>query len=198
MYPLFLEQPSYAIAFWLAYAAWAVLELTVMLFTRRAGARARGRDRGSFFAVLLGIWGGLGLSFWLAFALPGAAILWARPLVFWLGIALMLVGVALRWYAVRVLGRYFTRIVTVQEQQPVVQSGPYRYIRHPAYSGSLLTFLGIGLALGNWASLLAFMACTLSAFGYRIAVEERMLRDSLGQPYVDYMKRTRRLVPFVF
>ena len=109
----------------------------------------------------------------------------------------MLLGVALRWYAVETLGRYFTRTLTVQADQSVVDVGPYRYVRHPAYSGTLLTMLGVGLALMNWASLLAIMVCAGAGYGYRMHIEERFLREELGQPYIDYMRRTRRLIPFV-
>jgi protein-S-isoprenylcysteine O-methyltransferase Ste14 len=80
----------------------------------------------------------------------------------------------------------------------VVQNGPYKFIRHPAYSGTLLTMLGIGLAMTNWASLVAILVCIFPSFFYRVLVEERALRTSLGQPYVEYMRHTKRFVPFVF
>ncbi|MCL4394660.1 MAG: isoprenylcysteine carboxylmethyltransferase family protein, partial [Chloroflexi bacterium] len=121
-----------------------------------------------------------------------------EPVDFGIGEALMLVGVALRWYAIRVLGQYFTRDVAVRPDQPVVQSGPYRYIRHPAYRGTLLTMLGLGLTVTNWTSLVAIMVCTLLGYAYRVSVEEQALREKIGQPYVDYMRRTRRFIPFVF
>jgi protein-S-isoprenylcysteine O-methyltransferase Ste14 len=147
---------------------------------------------------MLGIWIGLGLNFWLPPLFRGATITWHRSLLFFTGITLMLSGVALRWYAIHVLGRYFTQEVAIRPDQPVIQSGPYRYIRHPSYSGTLMTMLGIGLAMTNWASLMAIMACTLFGHSYRIAVEEHALREKLGQPYIDYMRRTRRFIPFVY
>src|SRR5580704_14582736 len=75
---------------------------------------------------------------------------------------------------------------------------PYRYIRHPSYSGGLITLAGLGLALGNWAGLLTLLACTGAGYGYRIFVEEAALVAALGEPYREYMRRTRRLIPFVF
>jgi protein-S-isoprenylcysteine O-methyltransferase Ste14 len=80
----------------------------------------------------------------------------------------------------------------------VVQSGPYRYIRHPSYTGALITLAGLGLALGNWLGLLALLGCMTIAYGYRIKVEEAALVAALGEPYRLYMARTRRLVPFLF
>jgi protein-S-isoprenylcysteine O-methyltransferase Ste14 len=140
---------------------------------------------------------GLVLAFWLPSLVPQATITWHRRPLFFVGTALMLLGVALRWYAIRVLGRYFTRNVAVRPGQEVVQAGPYRFIRHPAYSGSLLSYLGIGLALTNWASIIAIMFCTLLGYGYRVRVEEQVLCQALGQPYREYMRHTRRLIPFV-
>lgn len=91
-----------------------------------------------------------------------------------------------------------TRSVAVQLGQQVVQRGAYRYIRHPAYSGTLLTMLGIGLAMTNWASLIAVMLGALVGHLYRVKVEEEVLSTGLGQPYVEYMRHTRRFIPFVF
>ena len=105
-------------------------------------------------------------------------------------------GIALRWYAVLTLGRFFTTRVMTAKDQTVVQKGPYRLIRHPSYTGALLTVLGVLLCQTNWISLACF-ALALPGFGYRISVEERALVTALGQPYLDYMRRTKRLVPFV-
>jgi protein-S-isoprenylcysteine O-methyltransferase Ste14 len=71
-------------------------------------------------------------------------------------------------------------------------------VRHPAYSGTLLSLLGVGLALANWASLVAVLAGGLIGLLCRVKVEERALKEALGQPYVDYMCRTKRFIPFIF
>jgi protein-S-isoprenylcysteine O-methyltransferase Ste14 len=194
--PIFANQ-IYAIVFWTAFAIWMIPEFLVTLFQRSKEGALR-HDRGSSIVVLVCIYGALSLGFWLASAIPSAAITWNQPEVFTLGIACLLGGVALRWYAIRVLGTSFTRDVAVRPDQKVVQAGPYRWIRHPSYSGSLLTFLGIGLALGNWASLAAIMGCTLCGYTYRVRVEERALCEILGEQYIEYMQRTRRLIPFIF
>jgi len=110
----------------------------------------------------------------------------------------MLAGMALRFYAMWVLGRSFTYYVAFQAGQTIVEAGPYRYIRHPSYAGALITLVGLGLALGNWASLLVLLACMASGYAYRISVEESALVAVLGDPYKQYMRRTRRLVPFLF
>jgi protein-S-isoprenylcysteine O-methyltransferase Ste14 len=143
-------------------------------------------------------WLAIGLDFTLSFQFPQAAIPWKRNYVFFIGIAFMLAGMALRFYAMSVLGRSFTYFVAVHAKQTVVEVGPYRYVRHPSYTGALMIFVGLGLALGNWAGLLVLLACVGIAYAYRISVEESVLAGALGEPYQQYMRRTRRLVPFLF
>jgi protein-S-isoprenylcysteine O-methyltransferase Ste14 len=128
---------------------------------------------------------------------PATTISAGRAVAFWLGILLMYGGIALRLYAVTTLGRYFTTAVTTVHEQEVVSRGPYRYIRHPSYTGFLLVLFGFGLCFANWLTPLVMVGIALIGFGYRIHVEERLLQEQLGQPYKTYMGRTKRLVPFV-
>jgi len=107
-------------------------------------------------------------------------------------------GVALRSWAVRTLGRYFLPVVAVRADQQVVRHGPYRLIRHPTYSGALLTLLGLGLTLTNWAALITLLGCALAGLTYRVRIEEQALLQALGQPYREYMTQTTRYVPFLF
>jgi protein-S-isoprenylcysteine O-methyltransferase Ste14 len=156
------------------------------------------RDRGSM-GILIGLqWVGLALNFLLGGVFPAAAITWQRTVIFSMGVTLILLGVTLRWYAIWILGSYFTRDVAVSADQKVVQKGPYRFIRHPAYTGTFLTMLGVGLAMTNWASLVALLICVLLGHVYRVRVEEQALIQRIGQPYVEYMHRTRRFIPLVF
>jgi protein-S-isoprenylcysteine O-methyltransferase Ste14 len=113
-------------------------------------------------------------------------------------VTLMLLGVALRWYAIRTLGGYFTRDVAVAPGQEIVQGGPYRFVRHPSYSGTLLTCFGVGLAMTNWGSLVILLTCVLIGHLYRVGVEEDALIRSIGQPYVEYMQRTKRFIPLLY
>jgi protein-S-isoprenylcysteine O-methyltransferase Ste14 len=188
---------AYAIVFWGTYALWIVLETSASR-TKRSGDRSRARDRGSFTLVMILLWFALALDFTFAFVLPQATILWKRTSIFFIGIGLMLAGMTLRFYAMWVLGRFFTYDVAIQAGQTVIEAGPYRYIRHPSYTGALITLIGLGLALGNWAGLLALLACMGAGYAYRISVEEAALVAALGEPYKQYMRRTRRLVPFLF
>jgi protein-S-isoprenylcysteine O-methyltransferase Ste14 len=186
----------YAIIFWSVYISWFVLE-TVTSIRKRSTDRSTGRDRNSYLLLMILLWLAIGSAFALAVQLLQATILGHRSEVFFTGIALMLAGVVFRFYAMSVLGKYFTYQVAIQSGQTVIDTGPYRYLRHPSYSGALVTLLGLGLALGNWASLLALFACMGAAYSYRISVEEHALLLTLGEPYKEYMRRTWRLVPFL-
>jgi protein-S-isoprenylcysteine O-methyltransferase Ste14 len=183
------------IAFWTLFAAWVLGELW-MQWRRRLPAGAAGSDRGSM-ALLVGmVWGGVVLGFAAALLLPGAAIRTGAGALFGAGLALMLGGLVLRWYAVAVLGPAFTVTVGTRAEQRVVARGPYRRVRHPSYAGSLLTILGVLLCQANAVAVLAF-ALPLAGYAYRIPLEERALVRGLGDEYRRYMRRTRRLIPFV-
>jgi protein-S-isoprenylcysteine O-methyltransferase Ste14 len=109
----------------------------------------------------------------------------------------MWAGMALRLWAVQVLGSFFRITVVVQDEHRLVDEGPYRLWRHPGYAGGLLTMLGIGLAMGNWLSLLVMMAVVLLGYAYRIRVEEQALKARFGESYERYAATRWRLVPFI-
>jgi protein-S-isoprenylcysteine O-methyltransferase len=198
LHPLpFSGGPIYAFIFWVTYALWIGLE-TIGWRVKRSGDRSKVRDRGSFRLLVVLLWVALALDFSLSFFVPRATISWKRSTVFFVGISLMLAGIAFRWYSMSILGRFFTFDVAVQSGQTVVDAGPYHYIRHPSYAGALITLVGLGLALGNWAGLFALVACMGIAYAYRISVEEAALVAALGEPYKQYARRTRRIVPFLF
>lgn len=143
MRPLaFSGEAVYAVVFWVTYTIWVASEWTFII-ARRSKDRTKEQDRGSLNLLMAAIWLGLGLDFTLAFLVPQAAIGWERQGVFFLGIGLMLAGMAFRWYSIAVLGKYFTVDVAVHAGQTVVEAGPYRYIRHPSYTGVLVTFVGV-------------------------------------------------------
>ena len=114
------------------------------------------------------------------------------------GVVLFVAGLSLRWWAIITLGRFFTVDVTIEKDHELVERGPFRLVRHPSYTGVLLAFLGFALSLGNWAALLVILLPIGAAFIHRMNVEEDALSRALGSQYTDYMRRTKRLVPFVY
>jgi protein-S-isoprenylcysteine O-methyltransferase Ste14 len=114
---------------------------------------------------------------------------------YFIGMTVMAIGIALRQWAIAVLGRYFSRTFGVEPEQKVIEAGPYHYIRHPSYTGILLFCVGMGLAVASWVAVLIGVAVFAVAFGYWISLEEKVLVHEFGSTYVDYMKRTKRLIP---
>ena len=115
-----------------------------------------------------------------------------------LGVILIVVGLAVRWTAILTLRKYFTVDVAIRKDHKLVMTGLYRYVRHPAYLGSLLSFLGLAVSFSNWlATFLMFLPIT-GAFIYRIRVEEKALDAFLGEEYRQYCSSTKRLIPGVF
>ena len=200
MLPLIYTNALAAGVFLAACLIWNIPEMigAIKQTAKVSRKEASVQDRGSM-GILIGLlWVGIALNFALGGLFPAAAITWHRTALFLLGVSLILLGVALRWYAIWTLGSYFTRDVAVSAEQKVVQNGPYRYIRHPAYSGTFLTMLGVGLAMTNWASLLTLLMCVLLGHTYRVSVEEKALIQTIGQPYIKYMHHTKRFIPLVF
>jgi protein-S-isoprenylcysteine O-methyltransferase len=111
---------------------------------------------------------------------------------------LLALGLGLRWYSILYLGKFFTVDVAIASEHRVIDTGPYRYIRHPSYSGALLAFLGFGLLFHNGVSLVMLVVPVTLAFLHRVRIEERALRSALGAAYVDYSARTKMLVPLLF
>ena len=194
--PLFGD-PMYRVIFWAALLSWILPEV-IAWKVKRSADTSKTRDQSSLNLIVLLWWAGIVMDFVLSIFLPKAAIQWKRTFVFLVGICLMLAGIGLRWYSAAILGKYFTFDVAIQTGQTLVESGPYRYVRHPSYSGAMLSLLGLGLALGNWAGLLVALCCMGLAYAYRISVEEAALTAALGDSYKQYVSRTWRLVPFVF
>jgi protein-S-isoprenylcysteine O-methyltransferase Ste14 len=153
-------------------------------------------DAGSMWAVVVGNWLSMVLATVVAFGVPSATLP-NQVLVFWIGIAVLIAGSLLRRHCFRMLGQYFTYDVRVRTEQPVIERGAYRWVRHPSYSAGILMFLGMGLALGNWISVVILLGTIIGVYAYRVRIEERALLATMGNRYAQYMRRTRRFVPFL-
>ncbi len=134
------------------------------------------------------------IAIWLGYARVGPLPHW----LFYPGLTMFLLGLALTVWAYHTLGRFFSLEVQVQREHEVLSTGPYRLLRHPGYAGVLFGFVGLGLALQSWVSVLVLLLATTTALAYRARIEERFLVAELGDEYIQYMARTKRLVPYVW
>jgi len=153
---------------------------------------------GSDRVIVFGTWGSVFSAVLLHNDVPGAAMGpddWPMQVA---GTAVILLGVAFRWYAILVLGRFFTRDVAIRQGHEIVRKGPYKWLRHPSYTGGVVGVLGLGLALNNWLSLAVLLAMSLGFYTYRMQVEEAALLGAFGEAYAQYQRETKRLLPFVY
>lgn len=115
----------------------------------------------------------------------------------WIGAGIFAFGTGFRWWAINHLGRFFSVDVAIANDHRVVDTGPYRFVRHPSYTGLLMQCAGLAVALGTLSSILIIVLPTFLALFYRIHVEEKALLHSLGEDYTAYTRRTKRLIPGV-
>ena len=173
------------------------LSESILSLHRRAAKHLATGDKGSLAVIwVMGV-----VTISLAFAVAGVGGSGDLPVLRhspWIGIGVFGLGIGLRWYSISHLGRFFTVNVAIAEDHRLVDTGPYRWVRHPSYTGWLVAILGLGLCLGNWLSLVILLIATLGVILWRIAIEEKALRMGLGEIYAAYATRTWRLIPYIY
>jgi protein-S-isoprenylcysteine O-methyltransferase Ste14 len=187
----------YALVFWGAYV-WSFLPEWKIVRGGVEGAKsADSKDGGSIRVLLGGMWIALMLGFFLSFVKAGSFSRDAQLPAFILGVALMILGSLLRRWCFRTLGQYFTGDVKARADQPVIRTGPYRFVRHPSYTAGIMMFTGIGLALGSWFSFLLITIASIATYWYRVTIEERALLATIGEQYASFMKERKRFIPYI-
>jgi protein-S-isoprenylcysteine O-methyltransferase len=173
-----------------------VLEIFLLIVKRGRNAVATG-DQGTLRLVWILISGGCLAGFLLA---PKVSVFrWPESLaIVLLADVLLLAGIILRIWAIVHLGKFFTVDVGIQQGHRVVQDGPYRFVRHPSYSGSMIALTGMACLTFNWLGFLVIIVSSLTAYCIRISAEEKMLFLNLGEDYRRYAARTKRLIPGVY
>jgi protein-S-isoprenylcysteine O-methyltransferase Ste14 len=181
-------------------AIWLLFELALIVRDRQRGKGGTARDRGTrglnialiVIAILAADVLAAAIGKHSPLSIPGAGA-YGWPII--TGLVIIWLGLVIRVWAVVVLGRSFRTTVEVDAAQPVVSRGPYRWVRHPSYTGLLLIAAGYGLALGTWPGLAICLVLPAAALLRRIQVEEAELARVLGDPYRDYRDHTKRLIP---
>ncbi len=194
---LFLERESWTILFWVSM-------LFMFFFSGWVNSRERNmasgdmHDRGS--RVLIYILSPLGavLAFSAPYMFPAARIDLPPEPVFYTAMGLLWLGLFFYVWAVATLGAYFRTTVQILDGHRLITTGPYRFLRHPVYTGGTLVFAGMGLAIGNWLSFAVAALTTLLAYVWRIHVEEIALRERFGAEFEAHRKRTWAVIPLLW
>jgi protein-S-isoprenylcysteine O-methyltransferase Ste14 len=173
--PLVCSSPK-AVLFWAVYI-WAFAP-EFRIISRSAKSPDKSQDAGTARLIIIGNWlatfAGFGVSFMLQFSIPHPHI------VFNVCVCLLLAGSILRRFCFRALGKYFTGVITVEANQPIIDCGPYRWVRHPSYTGGIIMFLGIGVALGNWLSMIILFLIPCYIYSRRVKAEEKAMLSTIG------------------
>jgi protein-S-isoprenylcysteine O-methyltransferase Ste14 len=185
----------YALVFWAVFL-WAFAPEFGII--QRAAKDQTATDSKSLQVIMLG----QGLAFLVSFPLAWIAAFQFAPshrmAAFAAGVIMLAGGSLLRRHCFRTLGSSFTGDVRANENQKVVERGAYRILRHPAYTAGTIMNAGVGVAMGSWASATLLAVASLVVYSYRISVEERALLAAIGEPYREFMKTRKRLIPFIY
>jgi protein-S-isoprenylcysteine O-methyltransferase len=175
---------------------WVGSEIALIIF-RRSKQEHQNRDSGSIVWLNLIIYGSLSLA--IAIQVEGIGHLRHYFILFpRIGLFLIIIGLVIRWTAILTLRKYFTVNVAIQSGQQVVKSGLFRFLRHPSYLGSILSFVGLALTFANWISLSVILVPITLAFVKRIQIEEQALTEAFGSEYEEYCRSTWRLFPWIY
>jgi len=178
------------------YSIWILSEISLSLFRRSEKSDKKDTDKGTLGLIWTIIIIANILSYYISMwiYLPVSE----DQAIRYLGLAFIVLGMMLRLKIVASLGKFFTVNVTILQDHRLKKDGFYKYVRHPSYSAALLSFVGYGLSMNNWISLLLVTGAASTAFLMRIRIEEKTLIDHFGAEYIEYKKRTKRLIPFVY
>jgi protein-S-isoprenylcysteine O-methyltransferase len=175
-----------------------VSELALVWRRRASRAPSTRQDRGSHLLLWAIIVGSIIASHLAALSHVGPRLFPGGLPWRWSGAGLFAAGTVLRWWSILHLGRFFSVDVAISHDHTVVETGPYRFVRHPSYTGLLLQCAGLGVVLGTALSFFVIIVPTFLVLSHRIRVEEKALLANFGEDYAAYTRRTKRLLPGIF
>jgi protein-S-isoprenylcysteine O-methyltransferase Ste14 len=176
---------------------WPISEIILAFIKKSKGSKTHDQSKKSFLAI----WVVISLSLTIVFISQGRALTrlpLSDLLLARIGLFLIVLGLIVRWSAIRTMGKFFSVSLTVQEKHKIIDHGLYRYIRHPSYSGMIVSFAGLGIALGTWLSLIVLSLPISAVLIHRMVIEESDLLDNLGDTYKTYRKKTKRIIPWIY
>ncbi len=180
----------------ITYAIWFLSEILLNIFLRSKKTDKQDADKGSLYLIwifiIIGIFSAVIVS--VRYFIP----LFKDLNIGYIGLSVIIIGLLLRLKVITTLGEFFTVDITLKQNHKLKKDGFYKYIRHPSYSASLVSFVGFGISLNNWISLIIITILVLIAFIIRINIEEKTLIEYFGVEYLDYKKKTKKIIPFIY
>jgi protein-S-isoprenylcysteine O-methyltransferase Ste14 len=173
---------------------WLLSELYLLYRDRNTN---RQHDQGSRKYIGISIFTGMILAY-MAGTYPVFRMQIDPDTLVGLSITIMGIGIIIRFLAIRTLGHHFRTLIHIREDHTVVNTGLYRYIRHPAYLGLLISILGVTIVFQNFLIPVIVIAMLLPAILFRISYEEAALCKQLGREYEEYRKETWKLIPYIY
>jgi len=198
----FAQQPeesmlmNFGILFMTLNGMWVASEILLIVLSRSKSS-GRDYDDGSLKWLNIIIYSCVALAVSVGFL--GIGRLHASgSLIPWAGLYIIAFGLIVRWSAIMKLRNFFTVNVVIQSDHRIIKTGIYKFVRHPSYSGALISFFGLGLAFSNWISIVLLVVPVAVAFLKRIQIEEQALKSAFGEEYIKYRKTTWALFPWVY
>jgi protein-S-isoprenylcysteine O-methyltransferase Ste14 len=191
-----LVKNIYMMIFIIIWSIWFISEILLNRIFRSGKKDDKNLDRGTIriIWITVGISNSIGILSAIFIKFPVSNNL----LIPYFGLFLIASGMILRFFSILSLGKFFTVEVTILNDHRIKKDGLYHTIRHPSYTGSILSFIGFGISLNNCISILIISLPVIYAMLHRIKVEEKLLVDQFGIEYIDYMNKTYRLVPWIY
>ncbi len=182
----------YGVLFWVTFV-WAMWpEFGIVRRARQSNAKEK-----SLRVIMIGLQIAMFAAFFVAWT-PALQFVRHRVATYFGGVALIIVGSLLRRHCFRMLGTSFTGDVRARADQQVVTRGAYGFLRHPSYTAAVVMNTGMGIALGSWASIVILVVASFIVYSYRMTVEERVLLAAIGEPYREFMRTRKRVIPYIY
>ncbi len=185
-----------ALLFYITYGTWLASEILISQLFRSKKTDKQKTDKGSLYIIWVLIIAGNYAAVYVSniFRVPISHF----AVIQYIGLTLIYIGMFFRVAVILTLRKYFTVSVTIKQDHKLKTSGFYKIVRHPSYFASFISFFGFGVSLNNWISLAIVTGFVLTAFAIRIRIEEKLLIEHFGSDYLNYMKQTKRLIPFIY
>lgn len=187
---------NFRILFLTLSATWVTSEIMLIVLSR-SKMNSKDFDKGSLKWLNIVIYSCITIAICFGFLGIGQIHI-LKSIIPWIGLFVILFGLIIRWTSILTLRKYFTVNVVIQSGHRIIKKGIYRFVRHPSYTGAIISFYGLGLAFCNWISIIVLVVPITTALLKRIQLEEQALLSAFGEEYINYRKETWALFPMVY